>query len=163
MLADINMISLKGTEGFTLSRHAAYFLRVCTIVLALSSLPVADGLHHMKRIPPRIINRRKDPNTPLIVTNYCPETIYPGITTQSGQGPPQTGFKLDSGDSNSQTVSEDWQGRVWGRTNCSFNSDGTGPGNNGGGNACGTGDCNGTLNCVVTVEMSVYNFQHSWF
>lgn len=54
-------------------------------------------------------------------------------------------------------VSADWQGRVWGRTNCSFNVGGTGPsnlnGNNGNGQACITGDCNGVLDCVVTVSL----------
>ncbi|OCL06037.1 Osmotin, thaumatin-like protein [Glonium stellatum] len=149
------MTSPRGVQNLTQSCYAAHFLRICTIFLALSSLPVADGLHHMKRVPPRKLNRRKDPITPLIVTNYCPETIYPGITTQSGQGPSQTGFKLDPGNSNNQTVSEDWQGRVWGRTNCSFNSDGTGPQNNGGGKACGTGDCNSILNCIVTGDTPV--------
>lgn len=109
----------------------------------------------MKRIQvkpsPSTIDKRQD-NTPLVITNNCGEDIYPGITTQGGSGPSQTGFQLTPGSSNNLTVSADWQGRVWGRTNCSFNSDGTGPSNNSPGKACGTGDCNGVLNCQVTVS-----------
>ncbi|KAK5170839.1 hypothetical protein LTR04_002916 [Oleoguttula sp. CCFEE 6159] len=91
-------------------------------------------------------------NTPLIVTNYCAETVYPGITTQGGTGPQSNGFELQSGGNFSQDVSADWQGRVWGRTNCSFNSQGTGPANSGGSKyqACDTGDCNGIVDCKVT-------------
>lgn len=88
-------------------------------------------------------------NTPLLVSNMCEETIYPGIITQAGTGPSSAGFELTPGTNKSQTVSEDWQGRVWGRTNCTFNSQGT---SNGGGKACGTGDCNGAVSCSVTVS-----------
>jgi beta-mannosidase len=104
----------------------------------------------MAKRAPRRLERRKEPVTPLLVTNNCPETIYPGISTQSGDGPSKNGFKLDPGESSNQTVSEDWQGRVWGRTNCSFNADGTKP-KDGGYKACRTGDCNGIVNCVVGV------------
>jgi hypothetical protein len=102
----------------------------------------------MKRAPPRKLNRRAD-ETPLIIVNLCPDDIYPGIGTQSGNGPPASGFKLSSGDQMNLTVSEDWQGRVWGRANCSFNQDGTAAANNAPGKACASGDCNGVLNCKV--------------
>jgi beta-mannosidase len=95
-------------------------------------------------------NRRKLDITPLLVTNRCPESIWPGISTQSGTGPGENGFKLEPGETKNQTVSEDWQGRVWGRTNCTFNSDGTAA-ESGRGKACGSGDCNGALNCQVGV------------
>jgi hypothetical protein len=53
-------------------------------------------------------------------------------------------------------VSPDWAGRVWGRTNCSFNGDGSGPsaygGLDGNGAACYTGDCVGKLDCESTVS-----------
>jgi len=101
---------------------------------------------------PTIETRQEQNEIPLMITNNCADDIYPGITTQSGTGPSQTGFQLSSGSTNNLTVSADWQGRIWGRTNCSFNSDGTGPSNNSPGKACGTGDCNGVLNCQVTVS-----------
>ncbi len=54
-------------------------------------------------------------------------------------------------------VSWDWQGRVWGRTNCSFNANGTGPsqlnGVRGNGAACLTGDCFGVVDCQFTVSL----------
>lgn len=67
---------------------------------------------------------------------------------------------MDSGTSNDMMVSADWQGRVWGRTNCSFAPGGLSAsnlnGNNGAGAACGTGDCGGVLNCVNTVRGPSY-------
>jgi hypothetical protein len=127
-------------------------LSLCVSLIVLSTLPV-DALHHMRTIAPRRLQRRKEPVTPLLVTNNCPETIWPGISTQSGDGPKLNGFELKPGDTYNQTVSEDWQGRVWGRTNCSFNDEGSGP-KSGGGRACKSGDCNGILNCQVGVRPS---------
>lgn len=123
----------------------------CTALIALSGLPLVDGLHHMAVKAPRRLQLRKEPVTPLLVTNYCAETIWPGVSTQSGDGPKENGFELQPGKTHNQTVSEDWQGRVWGRTNCSFNDQGTGP-KSGGGRACRSGDCNGILNCQVGVS-----------
>lgn len=117
-----------------------------------------DALHHMKLAPLTYILRR-DETVPLSIVNQCAETIYPGIATQAGTPPSTQGFELTSGSTVNLTVGQDWQGRVWGRTNCSFNSYGTGPsnngGNNGGGAACGTGDCGGVVNCQGTVSISL--------
>ncbi len=38
-------------------------------------------------------------SVPLIVTNTCGETIWPGIGTQHGAGPGTGGFELLAGDS----------------------------------------------------------------
>jgi hypothetical protein len=118
--------------------------------LACLSPPSTRAIHHMQRIPPRQLDSRQNAGgntTPLIIANQCPGDIYPAIGTQSGTGPSINGFLLKSGEQNNLTVSADWQGRVWGRSNCSFNSDG-GPAG-GGYKACGSGDCNGQLNCIV--------------
>jgi len=99
---------------------------------------------------------KRDGGLPLKITNACAETIWPGIGTQAGTGAGTGGFELAVGVSKDLTVSSDWQGRVWGRTNCSFNALGTGAsnlnGNNGGGRACDSGDCGGVLSCVLTVS-----------
>ena len=120
----------------------------------MSFVQAANGLHHMKRPPLAYVSRRGE-SVPLVIKNMCTETIYPGIVTQAGTAPSTTGFELQTGQTRSLTVGADWQGRVWGRTNCSFNSAGTGPsntgGNNGAGSACGTGDCGGIVNCIGTV------------
>lgn len=100
----------------------------------------------MSRPPVHWVNKR-DSNVPLRITNHCDQDIYPAIQTQAGAGPASTGFRLSSGSSNPQSVSADWQGRVWGRTNCSFNIQGTAPANNAPGPACSTGDCGGTVAC----------------
>jgi hypothetical protein len=128
-------------------------------LLSLSSIPLADTLHHMATKAPRKLERRKEPLTPLLVSNYCPETVWPGISTQSGDGPREQGFELQTGKTYNQTVSEDWQGRVWGRTNCSFNDDGSGP-KSGGGRACHSGDCYGVLNCKVGVSSTSLTYLH---
>lgn len=93
----------------------------------------------------------RDTSVPLRVTNYCPEPIWPAILTQNGIGPESTGFELAPGASNPQTVSGDWRGRVWGRTNCSFPSAG-GPASGQGGSACQTGDCGMFLECQGSVS-----------
>lgn len=124
---------------------------LCTVLLLCAEIPVASGIHHMAVKAPRKLNKRKLDITPLLVTNSCPDDIWPGISTQSGNGPELTGFKLAPGETKNQTVSEDWQGRVWGRTNCSFNDDGSASAN-GHGKACYSGDCNGVLNCKVGVS-----------
>jgi len=100
--------------------------------------------------------RKRDGGKPLVVTNMCSETVWPGIGTQAGTGGGTGGFELKPGGTKTLTVSNDWQGRIWGRTNCSFNALGTGAsnlnGNNGAGRACQTGDCGGKLSCVGTVS-----------
>ena len=119
------------------------------IALMLYILPGVHGIHHMDRGPLAWVNRRAD-TRPLHVLNQCKETIYPGIGTQAGTAPSTQGFQLNPGQRRDLTVSADWQGRVWGRTNCSFNAAGTAPASSGTGVACGTGDCGGTVNCRGT-------------
>ncbi|KAI9887493.1 MAG: hypothetical protein M1823_000672 [Watsoniomyces obsoletus] len=107
-----------------------------------------------------ITSRRElDSGKPLKVTNLCADTIHPALVTQAGLGPDIHGFELQPGASRVLWVGADWQGRVWGRTNCSFNAEGTGPANrgglNGGGRACMTGDCNGVLDCRVSGDTPV--------
>ena len=108
---------------------------------------------------------RRSGTKPLKVSNQCGDIIYPGVVTQAGTGPDMGGgFKLNPGEEMDMTVSSDWQGRVWGRTNCSFNDAGTGPSNHGGlgggGQACLTGDCNGVIDCLATVSTLTDHASH---
>src|ERR1700761_5203690 len=86
-------------------------------------------------------------NTPMLVANWCVEDIYPGLLTQGGNGPQQNGFHLAPGSNQTIYVSSNWQGRVWGRTNCTFDSSGQAQG--GSNSACSTGDCGGALSCQI--------------
>lgn len=122
--------------------------RVLLIALAV---PTTNALHHMMRREPSNDLSVRAETRPLSITNSCQETIYPGIVTQTGLAPSSGGFQLFPGASRNFTVSGDWQGRVWGRTNCSFNSAGTGPSSGGYGKACSTGDCGGIIDCKATV------------
>ncbi|KAK4545276.1 hypothetical protein LTR36_003456 [Oleoguttula mirabilis] len=101
------------------------------------------GEHHMKR---PIEPRQSSGSTPLMVANWCPETIWPAVLSQGGTGPQNTGFALTTGANITLSVSSDWQGRVWGRTNCSFSSNGQSSAS-GSGSACSTGDCGGVMAC----------------
>lgn len=136
--------------------------------LCLALLPIADAhTYHRNRAawkpnwdPNRPVRKgppsKRDGAKPLVVSNMCPETIWPGIGTQAGTGAGVGGFALKTGESRSFSVSADWQGRVWGRTNCSFAVGGDGAsnanGNDGSGSACVTGDCGGLLDCAITVR-----------
>ncbi|KAF2757009.1 Osmotin, thaumatin-like protein [Pseudovirgaria hyperparasitica] len=128
-------------------------LSTYAMLLLLSQLHRTNALHHMKRTIPNVVKEWVHGEVPLIATNNCEDDVYPAVLTQHGQGPDKSGFKLEPGETFKQIVSGDWQGRMWGRTNCSFNDDGTGPADasgSGRGKACLSGDCNGVLNCVVT-------------
>jgi hypothetical protein len=96
-----------------------------------------------RRGPPEAWNGR----IPLKITNKCQETIWPGIATQHGVGPGTGGFELASGDSRNFWVGPTWQGRAWGRTNCTVNGDSC---------TCKTGDCFGKLDCEFTVSFTRY-------
>lgn len=136
----------------TSGRCALYF-----VLLSLFDVTNAHALHHMERRAPRRLLARQEvgSSTPIHVTNLCQEDIYPGINTQSGTGPSTNGFKLQPNESRELLVSENWQGRLWGRTNCSFNEEGTRPSNGKIGKACGSGDCNGILDCKVGGDVPV--------
>lgn len=58
-------------------------------------------------------------------------------------------FKLASGSSRTLQVSQVWEGRIWGRTNCTFDDAGQPKGK---GPQCTTGDCGPFLQCVGTGE-----------
>lgn len=120
--------------------------------MAVLASPV-HTIHHMQ-LPPRHLVNRQSSDLPLVVTNQCDDTIYPAILTQSGTGPPQSGFRLDPGNSVNQNVSADWVGRVWGRTNCTFTYDGLVPQSSQGGSPCSSGDCGPNLECQGAVSHS---------
>ena len=88
------------------------------------------------------VSKRINP-IPLIITNKCPDTIWPGVATQAGEGPESNGFALAPGEMRNMTVGRTWQGRVWGRTNCTVDGDTA---------TCDTGDCFNKLNCEFTVS-----------
>lgn len=109
--------------------------------------------HHMnsvKRGPPESNTTNK---IPFQITNMCPETIWPAIFSAEGTGPGTGGFKLESGNTVDLYVGSTWKGRVWGRTNCSFNDEGTGSASSNGGRACLTGDCGAVLDCSSSGEV----------
>lgn len=96
-----------------------------------------------KRGPPRA----GEPTVPLVITNRCESTIWPGLATQAGTGPGTGGFGLETGKSKRLHVAWNWQGRIWGRTNCTVNGESC---------ACQTGDCFSKLDCEFSVSTHGY-------
>lgn len=135
---------------------------VSSALLLLSLLPTTQAytqnLYFARNANPKPRPAQRGPpmkrdSLPLKISNLCDTPIWPGIGTQAGTGAGTGGFKLDPQESKDLMVSADWQGRVWGRTNCSFNVAGNGPANPAlGGASCDTGDCAGVLDCVMTVS-----------
>lgn len=122
-------------------------------LLLISSYPVQSvtALHHLEE-PPLHFVRRQNSDLPLVVTNNCDEVVYPAILTQSGTGPEQSGFRLEPRGSLSQNVSADWRGRVWGRTNCTFDQGGNAPASGQGRAVCSSGDCGAFVECQGAVS-----------
>jgi hypothetical protein len=99
----------------------------------------------LRQEPPRKIHGPPDPDeaqVPLIVTNRCADTIWPGLDW-FGTGPGTGGFELGPGQRANLTVGTDWHGRIWGRTNCTVNGNEA---------VCKTGDCWHTLSCNGAVR-----------
>lgn len=71
------------------------------------------------------------------IVNNCKETVWPGIT--NSENLTGTVSSLKPGQSAVLTVPGSWNGRIWGRTGCSFDKNGNG--------SCQTGDC-GSINCT---------------
>lgn len=108
------------------------------------------AIHHM-RLSPVILATADTSTRPFRITNHCPVDVYPAIETQAGTGPTFGGYHALPGNTTSFEVSAGWQGRIWARTNCTFNENGTSL-NGTGTDACLTGDCGGLLDCQGTVR-----------
>ncbi|RLN24224.1 hypothetical protein C2845_PM07G18710 [Panicum miliaceum] len=71
------------------------------------------------------------------ITNNCSFTMWPAATPVGG------GLQLNPGQTWTLDVPVGTTGRIWGRTGCSFNGNGSSGGH------CATGDCAGELSCHV--------------
>ncbi|KAK3643937.1 hypothetical protein LTR56_006762 [Elasticomyces elasticus] len=127
-------------------------------ILALALSTSAE--HHMTRhrLP---IRQSGNTNTPILISNWCSETIYPAILSQGGTGPSNTGYTAKPGTNQTVYVSSDWQGRVWARSNCTFGGNGA---------ACTTGDCGGMQACkgpgappATLAEFTLHGSDHQAF
>lgn len=87
----------------------------------------------------------------LTITNNCSDTIWPALNTQGGAELSLNGFELASKASRNLTAASKWDGRIWGRTNCTFDNSGSG--------SCMTGDC-GKLDCtgIVSPPVRMHDF-----
>lgn len=113
-------------------------LLITTLLSCASSSQIQDGPSFPSTPPER---RQDNSRTQLqiVITNSCPDRIWPGITTQNGDAA-SDGFPLDAGSNRTINVPANWQGRIWGRTNCTF------PDGDKANGKCLTGEC-GALKC----------------
>jgi photosystem II stability/assembly factor-like uncharacterized protein len=83
----------------------------------------------------------KDPNARTITfVNNTSQTIWAGALGNAGIAAPENGgWEMAPGSTHTFKVANNWGGRFWGRTNCSFDASGKG--------TCETGDCGGVLQC----------------
>ncbi|KAF2293771.1 hypothetical protein GH714_004597 [Hevea brasiliensis] len=70
--------------------------------------------------------------------NNCKGTIWPGVITK-GDSSHGAGFTLNPGQTAFYNAPTGWSGRIWARTGCNFDKNGTG--------SCQTGSCGTSLNC----------------
>ncbi|KAG2641539.1 hypothetical protein PVAP13_2KG426658 [Panicum virgatum] len=80
--------------------------------------------------------------TIFVFTNRCPETIYPGVQTNTNRPAfPTTGFALPPGpDAAFPGVPAGWAGRIWARYSCATDASGS--------FGCASGDCaTGRVEC----------------
>jgi hypothetical protein len=82
--------------------------------------------------------------TTFTLTNSCGYTVWPGLLSSAGSPPlPTTGFALAPGESRAVDAPAVWSGRIWGRTLCAADDQGSGR------FACATGECgSGTVECA---------------
>lgn len=143
-----------GHHGYSLSLSRALIL--FAFILGCSTQSIKSHSHrylspgwqsefmqHNKRNEPAKRGPPDDEDkTQIVITNQCDSTIWPGLATQAGTGPGTGGFELASGKSKKLWVASNWQGRIWGRTNCTVNGESC---------ACETGDCFAKLSCEFSV------------
>ncbi|TID12847.1 Osmotin thaumatin-like protein [Venturia nashicola] len=106
-------------------------------------MSLRNFMYHASWILP-VANAAGKTEVPLLVTNSCRDTVWPGLFTSGGTGPETMGFELTTGSTRNLSVLSDWNGRIWGRTNCTFDGKGVG--------SCGTGACGTSLVCSATGE-----------
>jgi hypothetical protein len=121
-----------------------------------SSQLLANDIRRRSGSPDRPVvagppQKRSSNGITIIVSNRCQEALWPAVDTQAGTGAGIGGFMLEPGTSRNLTVGDDWAGRVWGRTNCTFNANGTAS-SQGSGPACSTGDCGAVMSCKGVVS-----------
>ncbi|XP_066394718.1 thaumatin-like protein 1 [Miscanthus floridulus] len=82
--------------------------------------------------------------TTFTLTNSCGYTVWPGLLSSAGSPPlPTTGFALAPGGSRTVDAPAAWSGRIWGRTLCAADDQGSGR------FACATGECgSATVECA---------------
>jgi Thaumatin family len=71
--------------------------------------------------------------------NDTSQTVWPAAQADPSQPLAETGWVVAPGQSVTITMPDHWNGRLWGRTGCSFDASGTGH--------CVTGDCAGRFQC----------------
>ena len=116
---------------------------VSTAVPSGSGNTTSPTVSRPNLIPPPPLIPNVPNNRSVTITNACETDIWPALLTTNNTGPYTHGFYLPPQKSLQLWVSHDWTGRIWARTNCTFNeSTNAGP--------CFTGSCGNVLNCNLS-------------
>lgn len=122
-------------------RARAFLTAVVVALLALCAASAgahvqsATHAHAVARAEPRAATT---PARTMTFVNRAAETIWVAATPGSTSG--VTGWTLPAGASLDIKVPNDYNGRIWGRTGCHFNTQGQGH--------CQTGDCGRRFQCT---------------
>ena len=84
-------------------------MRIATLLYAVELLTLTSAFQSSpQELTPRQSSTRSDSTVPLIITNRCRDTIWPGIETQGAYGPGQTAhlMAMERGPAGQETVEE---------------------------------------------------------
>ncbi|RUP45618.1 thaumatin family-domain-containing protein [Jimgerdemannia flammicorona] len=122
--------------------------------ICLTAISTESHILQFSKVDAGVAHKRAAPHT-ITVVNRCSFPIWPALFTSAGgqPSPSTTGWKQESGKSYTLTVPGNWNGRLWGRTNCDFSKSGL--------QNCDTGYCVGGLQCqnpgVPPVTLAEFN------
>jgi hypothetical protein len=157
-----NLDFISDTEGWATSDSSLYHILLNGTTASWTQVyPPANSTNTVTRTPGQVLSAPANPtacdNTSthqtsqsgpspttgprsFIIVNNTSQTIWAAIAGNAGfTTPANGGWIMPPGSTYTVKVANNWQGRIWGRTYCSFDSSGNG--------SCETGDCGHVLQC----------------
>ncbi|XP_021766697.1 uncharacterized protein LOC110731175 [Chenopodium quinoa] len=139
--ADCNQCLTIAIESLDFKRGARVMQPSCFVRYEI--YPFYDGAINISSPPLPSPSPSPGKATTITIVNNCSYTVWPGISTISSSVKVPTGFTLLNGESKTINIQSNWEGSIWGRTNCSLDHKGN--------FSCETGDCGtGKIECQTT-------------
>ncbi|GAA5876282.1 hypothetical protein JCM1840_003605 [Sporobolomyces johnsonii] len=111
---------------------------------------------HLLALPSPV---RADTDRTFTIKNNCNYALWPAVTNYGANSgyTGSRGWEAAAGNSTTITIPSPWNGRIWARRDCTFDSSGSG--------SCVTGNCDGGLECddqtIGYVNVGEFNLD-SW-